>query len=252
MPARASGAEVGAAFADLAKILAEDSDIGTYLAALCRHCVRLTGAGCAVLVYPDDPASPDRGFGVAASDDRGPALAGPSPYAAGEPWADSLRSDQLTTVANLRAQASAWPRFADAATGAGLTALTLVPVTARGVGSGTLALLGDGLPDATAIMLALALAGAAGAGLAVGAERRRLQAAVGQLQTALTSRVVIEQAKGMLAGRWQVSPDEAFAVLRRHARAARQSLTEVSAEVVSGAIRPAPPGRPGPPPGARG
>ena len=246
LPARASGAEVGAAFARLAEILAEDPDIETYLTALCRHGVRLAGAECAVVVYPDDPARPGGGFGVAASDDRGPALAGLRPYAADEPWSESLRSNQLTTVADLHAKASAWPRFAGAATGEGLTALTLVPVIARGVSSGTLALLGGGLPDTTEIMLALALADAAGAGLAVGAERRRQRATVAQLQTALTSRVVIEQAKGMLAERWRVSPDEAFAALRRHARTARRSLTDVASGVISGSLAPAPPG-PGPP-----
>ncbi len=251
MPARASGAEVGAAFADLAEILAEDSDIETYLAALCRRGVSLTGASCAALVYLEDPASPDGEFGLASSDDLGAALAGPSPYAAGEPWSECLRTGQLSTVANLQAKAGAWPRFAEAATSAGLTALTLLPVTGRGVSRGTLALLGTGLPDATGIALGLALAGAAGAGLASGAELRRLRDTVTQLQTALTSRVVIEQAKGMLAERWRISPDEAFATLRRHARAARQSLAEVASGVVSGSVTPVRAGQPGPPRGPR-
>lgn len=244
VPARASGAEVGAAFADLAELLAEDSGIGAYLTALCRHGVGLTGAGCVVLVYADGSEADGGAFGVAASDERGPALAGPSPYADGEPWADCLAAEQLTTVADVRAQASTWPRFTRAAARAGLTALTLIPVTSRGVRTGALALLGDGLPDVAGIMLGLALAGAAAAGLAVSGELMRERSAVTQLQSALTSRIVIEQAKGMLAERWRVGPDEAFVALRRHARAIRRTLSDVARGVIDGSIE-VPPG-PGP------
>lgn len=65
------------------------------------------------------------------------------------------------------------------------------------------------------------------------AEARRR---VDQLQRALDSRVVIEQAKGMLAGRWSCSPDEAFAVLRPYARSHNRRLYELAADVVAGRI----------------
>jgi hypothetical protein len=53
-----------------------------------------------------------------------------------------------------------------------------------------------------------------------------------QLQTALVSRLVIEQAKGMLAERHGLAIEEAFLVLRRVARSARRTIREVAAEVV--------------------
>ena len=59
----------------------------------------------------------------------------------------------------------------------------------------------------------------------------------GQLQVALNSRVIIEQAKGVLAERLQVTPDEAFVTLRRYARNHNHPLTELSREVIRGTVR---------------
>ncbi len=63
-------------------------------------------------------------------------------------------------------------------------------------------------------------------------ESRRL---AGQLQSALDSRVVIEQAKGVIAARSGVGIGEAFLVLRRAARDARQPMADVAARIVGGA-----------------
>jgi len=54
-----------------------------------------------------------------------------------------------------------------------------------------------------------------------------------QLQEALESRIVIEQAKGVLAERYRLEPDRAFEVLRRGARSSRLPLHELAARVVS-------------------
>jgi AmiR/NasT family two-component response regulator len=54
-----------------------------------------------------------------------------------------------------------------------------------------------------------------------------------QLETALHSRIVIEQAKGILAERRRVGIDEAFVVLRRTARSRRENIHAVAAEVVA-------------------
>ncbi|MFI1801794.1 ANTAR domain-containing protein [Streptomyces sp. NPDC020379] len=57
-----------------------------------------------------------------------------------------------------------------------------------------------------------------------------------QLQAALHSRVVIEQAKGVLAERWQVSPDEAFESLRSYARPRQLRLADIAQQVVRGTV----------------
>lgn len=55
-----------------------------------------------------------------------------------------------------------------------------------------------------------------------------------QLEVALTSRIVIEQAKGILAERHGISVDEAFERLRREARSARRKIHDVATDVVNG------------------
>jgi hypothetical protein len=54
-----------------------------------------------------------------------------------------------------------------------------------------------------------------------------------QLQTALDTRVVIEQAKGIVAVRESISPDDAFQKIRRQARSERRKLHDVATEIVS-------------------
>jgi AmiR/NasT family two-component response regulator len=62
---------------------------------------------------------------------------------------------------------------------------------------------------------------------------RRAEAAAGELQGALNSQVVIEQAKGMLAERVDVDMDEAFQLLRRLARDNNQQLTDVARHLIN-------------------
>ena len=60
-----------------------------------------------------------------------------------------------------------------------------------------------------------------------------------QLQEALDSRIVIEQAKGMLAERYALALDESFALLRRAARSNRMRIHDLAAAVVSSRETPA-------------
>jgi AmiR/NasT family two-component response regulator len=65
---------------------------------------------------------------------------------------------------------------------------------------------------------------------------RQSDVRAGQLQHALDSRVAIEQAKGMLAERAHVDMDQAFTLLRSHARSSRLLLTTVALQVVEGTL----------------
>ena len=60
-----------------------------------------------------------------------------------------------------------------------------------------------------------------------------------QLQTALDSRIVIEQAKGILAGRESITPDEAFERMRGEARGKRMKLHDLATAIVATAGNPA-------------
>jgi hypothetical protein len=119
----------------------------------------------------------------------------------------------------------------------------VMPMRARGEVIGVLTLVGDGSGrfDATARELGQALADAAASAILNRRELRRSETLAGQLQHALSSRVLIEQAKGILAERWQVSVAEAFRLLREHARAHNLPLRELAREITEeGAQLPAP------------
>ena len=238
MPAPVAGPDVAAAFAELAETLASDLNIDTYLIAVCRHCVRLVGSESAAILYA--PGDDDDLVSVAASDERSLMLALGAPGTSDGlrppdgPWTDCRQTGQLITIADLSAKLDRWPWFASTAIQAGYRTVTLVPVSSQDGIIGALALLGGTAPDVSGVLLALSLADAAGAGLALGREHRRQQTAITQLQSALTSRIVIEQAKGILAERWHLAPDEAFGHLRRHARSSQRSLPEIARAVIDG------------------
>src|SRR6266516_4363053 len=94
-----------------------------------------------------------------------------------------------------------------------------------------------GILDADTIILGQALADAATIGIVHQRALARQEIVTEQLQTALNSRILIEQAKGFLTHSLSVDVDEAFAVLRNYARANNRRLTDVADDVVQGRIR---------------
>ncbi|MFJ2767125.1 ANTAR domain-containing protein [Streptomyces sp. NPDC087300] len=127
-----------------------------------------------------------------------------------------------------------WPAFTRHALDAGITAVTALPISYRGHLTGSLDLYHQhrslGPSDAQWGQL---LARAAAIGLAHRTELRGARTHRDQLQTALSSRVLIEQAKGILAERLDCTVDDAFDRLRRHARAHRMKLSDLSREVIT-------------------
>ncbi|WP_055554833.1 GAF and ANTAR domain-containing protein [Streptomyces kanamyceticus] len=127
-----------------------------------------------------------------------------------------------------------WPAFTQHALDAGITAVTALPISHRGHFTGCLDLYHQhrSLCPSDAQWGQL-LAQAAAIGLAHRTELRNVRTHREQLQTALSSRVVIEQAKGILAERLDCTVDDAFDLLRRHARAHRMKLSDLSREVIT-------------------
>ena len=96
------------------------------------------------------------------------------------------------------------------------------------------------MPDGPApavVVAATALVDVATIGILQERAVRHQEVVTGQLQVALNSRVIIEQAKGVLAERLRVTPDEAFVILRRYARDHNHPLTELSGDVIRGMAR---------------
>jgi GAF domain-containing protein len=135
-------------------------------------------------------------------------------------------------------QSSPWPRFAAESVDAGFPSVCAVPLRLKDLILGCLNLFMSepvGLSDAE-VSLAQALADVAS--IAIVQDQATRQAAIreGHLQHALTSRISIEQAKGMISERGQVDMDEAFTRLRSYARNNNRGLTEVAESLIAGRI----------------
>lgn len=139
---------------------------------------------------------------------------------------------------------SPWPAFGATARAIGVRRVTTLPLRHQDRSFGVLVLYQyeeTAVPRHT-LAVVQGLADACLTGLAARGDARR----VGQLLHALDSRVVIEQAKGIVAERRRCTLDEAFSLLRGHARSSRRSLRGTAGAVVDGALTEPPFHRGGP------
>jgi transcriptional regulator with GAF, ATPase, and Fis domain len=152
------------------------------------------------------------------------------------PCLECFRSGQPVSVADLTAEAGRWPRFAPVARQAGFAAVQALPMRLREQVIGALNLFRTtpGAFDPAGIRIGQALADVASISLLHERSMRHSDTINEQLQTALNSRVVIEQAKGKLAERHGLDMDQAFAILREHARARNLRLSELARAFVEG------------------
>jgi GAF domain-containing protein len=162
------------------------------------------------------------------------------------PCLDCFRSGLPVTSADLTADAR-WPQFAVAAGLAGFYGVQALPMRLRDQVIGALNLFREtpGSFDPEDVRVGQALADVATIGLLHERSMRRSDALNEQLQSALNSRVVIEQAKGKLAERLGLDMSEAFMVLRDHSRSRNRRLSDVARAFVEGTETIADP-RPGP------
>jgi ANTAR domain/GAF domain len=160
------------------------------------------------------------------------------------PGLDCIRSGASVVSEDLELELARWPEFTRAARSAGFCSALSVPVQPGAETIGALTLYG--LPDAPILehthRLARAFADVVGAGIVQTRDADRSAIVVEQLQHAVDGRIVIEQAKGVLAERHALSMDAAFGVLRRFARDQNYKLTDVAIGVICGEAEPAPAG----------
>jgi GAF domain-containing protein len=145
------------------------------------------------------------------------------------PCLDCFRSGHPVAATNLAASAQ-WPLFAEQAAGAGYHSVQALPMRLRNQTIGALNLFSSGTTGfrAADIRVGQAMADIATIGLLHERAQRDADMLTEQLQTALTSRIVIEQAKGKLAGRLRINPDAAFEMLRDYARSRNLKLSDVA------------------------
>jgi GAF domain-containing protein len=156
------------------------------------------------------------------------------------PCLDAFRNGLVTVSAHAEEAEQMWPHFGSHARDAGLASLTGVPMRLRDDRIGALNLFSHapgGLSDDDRY-IAQALADIATIGVLQARAIHDGKVVATQLQTALESRVAIEQAKGVLAEHMGVSVDDSFTMLRSYARAQNVKLTDAARRVVSGAVSP--------------
>jgi GAF domain-containing protein len=156
------------------------------------------------------------------------------------PCVDAWRSGSVVAVADLREDPQRWPAYVAAAREAGILAAAGVPMHLSGQHIGVLNLHSKRRRDwpAEDLDTAQVLADIA-ASYVINASRLDRQRRISeQLQEALESRVIIEQAKGVLAAELGISVDKAFQVLRMHARQRGATLRAVAEAVVNLGLRP--------------
>ena len=156
------------------------------------------------------------------------------------PCLDAYREGLVTVSAQADEAEQRWPQFGTHARDAGLASLAGVPMRLRNDRIGALNLFSHrpGGLSGEDQDVAQAMADIATIGVLQARAIHDGQVVASQLQTALESRVAIEQAKGMLAEYMAISVDDAFTMLRTHARTHNIKLTDTARRVVSGALSP--------------
>jgi GAF domain-containing protein len=194
-------------------------------------------------------ASPGGGLGLVASSSEAMRLLELFELQAQEgPCLDAFRTGQPVEHENLDAGSGRWPSFAAAAVTAGFRSAFALPLRLREVTIGALNLLSSTTTPVSEPDVIVARAFADLAALSIIQHRASVEAQRlnEQLSAALTSRVVIEQGKGVISERAGIDLAEAFARLRRYARNHNFRLTDVAQAAIDGTLDPlawAPPAR---------
>lgn len=152
------------------------------------------------------------------------------------PCLEAYRTGQSVFNVDLPAATARWPRFAPRAVAAGFQSVHAFPLRLRTQVIGALNIFGNttgGDFGPADVPIMQAIADVATIGLIQERAIRRSEALTEQLQGALNSRIIIEQAKGALAQVYGISVDEAFHRIRAYARNHHRRLTEVAELVVT-------------------
>jgi GAF domain-containing protein len=236
-PARSREQALAETFVMLADTLVEDYDIVDLLDRLATSCVGLLGVTATGLLLDDQKGN----LAVVASSSEETRLLEIFQLQNNQgPCLDCVRTGTPVTSADLAADHARWPLFVPAAVAAGFRSVVALPLRLRDQTIGGLNLFSDRAgPVAQADQrLAQALADVATIGILQQRSAHRSALLAEQLQLALNSRVIIEQAKGILAERNATDMNGAFGALRQYARNHNIKLTDLALAVVRGRIDP--------------
>ena len=222
-------------FVTLADSLVDDFDIVDVLQRLVDDCISLFDASAAGILL----LSPSNRLEVIASTSERSELVELMQLRVGAgPCVEAATGGEVVSVDDIDQIAHRWPAFATDARASGFSSIHAIPLRLRDSTLGSLNLFRD---EAGALNAADAAAAQALADIAtISILQQRLveesELAQAQLQRALDSRVVIEQAKGYLAQMRDIVMDEAFARIRSHARSTQTRIGVVARDGIAGGL----------------
>ncbi len=225
-------ADVVRSLVEMADTLVDDYDVDL-LTGLANRCVTLLDVSAAGVML----VSPQGSLGLVASSSEAMRLLELFELQAQEgPCLDAFRDGQPVEYENLQAGTGRWPSFSTAALEAGFRSAVALPLRLRDATLGALNLLSvrQTLMVEADIIVARAFADLASVSIVQHRTATEAQRLNEQLSSALTSRVVIEQAKGVIAERSKVDMGRAFEMLRSAARSSQRPLSEVAEDVARG------------------
>jgi len=220
---------------ELADTLVADFDVVELLTLVTDRCVDVLDVSAAGLML----VSPQGDLRVMASSSEAMRLLELFELQAQEgPCLDCYRTGQPVVNQDLATANSRWPRFASEALAAGFHSVHALPMRLRGAVLGALNLFHNETGEMWQDDIEAAQALADVATIAVLQHRAALEAQVltDQLNRALNTRIMIEQAKGMVAEREGLSMEEAFATLRGYARNHNLRLADVARDLIDGTL----------------
>jgi GAF domain-containing protein len=221
-------------FVQLADTLVEGFDVIDLLTVLATQCVDVLGADEAGILL----AGHDGVLNVVAASSEEVRLLELFQIQNEEGPCHECVTTGQPVVANDLAGIGKWSKFSTEALAAGYHSVHALPLRLRDHIIGALNLFLTGPAEITEEELAVsqALADVATIAILQQTQTRETQAVADQLQSALNSRIAIEQAKGVVAERTGVDMDQAFGWLRGYARDHNVALSQVAADVVAGTL----------------
>jgi len=221
-------------FVEMADTLVDDFDVIDFLHGLSERCVELLGVTAAGIMLTDER---DRLQVIAASTEKTRLLELFQLQTEQGPCIECFRSGEPVSVADLPS-AGRWPHFTAAAGEVGFASVHALPMRLRTEVIGALNLFHTepGALEEEKQRIGQALADVATIGLLQQRAIQHRDSVTEQLQTALNSRVLIEQAKGTLSERLGLEVDEAFVMLRSEARSRNRRLSDFAKAVLEGSV----------------
>ncbi len=227
--------QINNAFVAVADTLTTDFDVVELLHTLVEQCTQILGIAAGGLMLVDEEGHLQL---MTSTNEEADFVEVMQINASEGPCIDCFTSGVAVSVPDIQTIGARWPVFQAAALQGGFRSAHATPLKLRGQVIGTMNLFGtkpEALSDRNAAV-AQALSDVATIGILQERLVREGSIVAEQLHAALDSRIVIEQAKGMVAQSLSIDMDQAFAVLRAHARNRNLTMRFVAEEVSNGRL----------------